>query len=153
VTAIDADAFTRLLVEGFAQLLDDAGTGLTWREDLAYLTGETGMYPMSLPADQPSRAVALAPYPLTADPTLSQSEIGLQIRYRSAGDDVRDVWSMSDKVQNRLLGLFPVTLPTDVRVEALHWTSGGSLGRDDSQRFEWGDNFTARVHRPSMHRQ
>jgi hypothetical protein len=152
VTAIDPGQFTRLFFEGFAQLLASLGTGLTWRANLAYVAGETGIYPMSLPAATPNRAVALAPYPLSADPTLSQSEIGLQVVSRGAANDYRDVWLIDDAVQKALLGLYPITLANGVRVEALQWTSGGSMGLDDSQRCKWSSNFTVRTYRPSTNR-
>lgn len=148
-----APAFTKAFVEGWAQLLADRAPILTWRADLAYTDSETGIWPMGLPVDSPSRAVAIAPYPLTADPALSDSDIGLQIRSRSAGQDVRDAWALDDAIQNALLGLFAITLPTGVYVSSLRWTSGGSYGQDAALRWEWGSNFTARVNRPSTNRQ
>ena len=150
---VDPAAYTRALVEGMAQLIASLDTGLTWRADFAYLDTETGLWPMVLPVDVPGHAVAIAPYPLTADPARAQSEIGLQFRIRTGGPDVRDAWAIDDRLQNQLLGRWPMTLPTGVHVGSLTWTSGGSLGQDEQNRWEWASNWAARLYRPSVNRQ
>lgn len=148
-----AATFTRDLAVGFARLIADAGIGLTWDESLQYDPGDTGVFIASMPAT-PNRVVVVTPYPLTNDPTFSDSELGVQFRSRSAGADVRDSWALDDAINNVLLGLFPVTLPTGIRVQSLVWSSGASLGQEDGGARRWTQvsNYTANVHRPSLHR-
>jgi len=149
---VDPAAYTKALVEGFARLVDSLAIGLTWRADFAYAAGEIGLWPMKLPLDV-APAVAIAPYPLTAAPSIAQSEIGLQFRIRTAGADVSQAWGIDDALQNALLGRYPMTLPTGIRVEAMRWSPGGSLGQDAAQRWEWTTNFVPRLYRPSINRQ
>lgn len=146
-----ATDFTKLYVEGFAQLLDDASIGLTFQASGEYDASETGIFIAAVPA-RPDRCVTLTPYQLAAKAVLSESTMGLQIRARSAGPDVRDAWSIIDSIDNVLLGLFPYTLPGGVRVESLAWSSGGSLGQDEQHRWSWASNYRSLTHRPSLHR-
>lgn len=146
--------FTEDFTEGWAQLLAANIAGLAWDPAQSYPAGVTGIFIASMPAT-PDRCVVLTPYPISADPTLQDSTIGLQIRSRSTGPDVRDVWRLDDAVNNYLLGLFPITLPTGVRVASLRFVSGTSLGQEPAgaRRWEWSTNFAATVWRPSLHRQ
>jgi hypothetical protein len=143
--------FTNGFTVGFAQLLAAADIGLAWSDTAAYSDGDTGLWIADAPIEA-SRAVILMPYPLTADPTLSQSLIGLQIRSRSAAADIRDAWALDDVTQSVLLGNYPLTLPTGVRVTSLRWTSGASLGVDDANRWSVVSNYAADTFRPAPHR-
>lgn len=152
-----ATDYTRLFTEGFAQLLADAGLGLTWQSSGVYAPTDTGIYIGTLPPDvagssNPGWAVTLFPYPLGDDPALSDTTTGLQIRTRGPGEDVRDVWSLDDRIADYLLGLFSFTLPTGVLVASLTRSSSGSLGQDDARRWQWASSYTALTYRPSQHR-
>lgn len=148
--------FFRDFTEGFAQLLVakvDASVGLAWQSSGKYSAGQTGIFAVAFPAT-PDRLVTLTPYPLTADPVMAQSEIGLQIRSRGATADPREVMAIDDAINDALLGLFPVTLPTGVAISSLAWTSGASLGQEEggTRRWAWSSNYTANTYRPSQHR-
>jgi hypothetical protein len=143
--------FTNDFTVGFAQLLADAGIGLAWSDSADYAAGDTGIWVADAPLEV-ARAVILMPYPLTADPTLSQSLIGLQIRSRSAAADIRDAWALDDATQSALLGNYPLLLSTGVRVTSLRWTSGASLGVDDANHWSVVSNYAADTFRPGPHR-
>lgn len=152
MTATDTSPFLQLFVEGFAQVLDAADIGVTWRATDPYHPGEVGIGLMTFPTGL-GKAVALTPYPLGDDPALSDSEVGLQVKTRSAGADPRDVWALDDAIANVLLGLFPVDLPTGITVTTLQRTSSASLGQDDeNQRWRWVSNYPCGIYRPSLHR-
>ncbi|MCW2496347.1 minor capsid protein [Jatrophihabitans sp.] len=144
-------AFLRLFVEGFAQALADAGIGLTWRPSEPYETGELGIGVMTFPTGL-NKAVALTPYPLSDDPALSDSQIGLQVKTRSESAEPRDVWDLDDAIANVLLGLYPTTLPSGIEIVTLQRTSSTSLGQDESQRWIWSSNYPCGLYRPSVHR-
>lgn len=138
--------------EGFAQLLAAASIGLTWSPDGLYTTGQTGIWIARVPTAPPNRVLTLTPYPLTDEPVSAMSEIGLQVRTRSAGPDPRDVFTLDDAVADALLGNFPLVLPNGIRVSTLIRSSSGSLGQDDAHLWNWASNYTAAVNRPSPHR-
>lgn len=155
MTAINtepSDTFLADLVTGFAVLLGAADIGVKWRgDDTPYAADECGIGLMSFPLAL-NRAVALSPYPLTDDPAAPVSEIGLQIKTRSAGEDPRDVWQLDGSISNVLLGNYPVTLTTGVRVHTLERTSSGSLGQDTNSRWQWVSNYPLNLYRPTPHR-
>lgn len=146
-------SFVENFVEGMAQLIADTVDGLAWDPAQQYGDDVTGLFIASMP-DLPDRCAVLTPYVVAHDPTMSDSELGLQIRSRSAGADVRDAWRLGDSIANQLLGLFPVDLATGVRVNRLTWSSGASLGREPAgkRRWTWSDNYLSHVWRPSPHR-
>lgn len=146
-----ATSFLGQLVEGFAQLLAAESIGLTYNASGVYTADQTGIVAMAVP-DKPNRIVVLTPYPLGDDPSLSNSTVGLQVRSRSAGQDPRDVFTLDDSIADALLGRFPLTLPTGVRVNTLVRTSATSMGMDDSQRWGWSSNYRLTVYRPGAHR-
>lgn len=151
---VSALTFTHDLLEGFALLLaGDVASPFTYSDTADYASDQLGLWLGPLPLDKPDRAVALMTYPLSADPTLSQAMTGVQFRSRGSRDGgVFDVMGIDDAIQNALGGRFPVTLPNGIRVPSLVWTSGTSLGQDDSHRWEWSTNFVAGVGRPGAHR-
>lgn len=143
--------FTKALAFGFAQLLGDADIGLTWSETADYSDDDTGIWIGSAPLEV-GRCVSLMPLPLSHDPTLNQSTTNVQFIARSPGASLFDAWLISDAIDQYLLGLFPVNLPTDIRISALTFGYGGSMGQDDQNRWSWSANYTARHFRPSSHR-
>lgn len=144
-------SFTTDLLTGAAELLADAGIGLTWRATGAYQTGETGIILRAMPP-VPDRIVTLSAYDLSDDPTLSDSQKGLQVRSRSGDPDPTDVDSIDDAVADVLLGNYPLTLPTGIRITTLIRSSGVSLGQDDTKRWSTVSNYTLGLWRPSTHR-
>lgn len=142
-------SFTTDLVDGLGHLLAAAGVGLVY--DTAPGTGQTRLYAMTIP-QSPDQVVTLSPFPLTADTTLSQSLMGLQVRSRAAGEDVRVVWALDDAVQDVLLGNYPLTLSTGIQVKTIDYQGGGSLGQDEKSRWMWGANYHLNVYRPGPHR-
>lgn len=147
----DTSNFLQLYVEGWAQFLDAADIGVKWRSAGSYQAGEVGIGLMTFPTGL-DKAVALTPYPLTDDPALSDSEIGIQIKVRSAGADPRDAWALDDAIANRLLGLYPFDLPSGISIVTLQRTASGSLGQDEKQRWTWSSSYPCGIHRPSTHR-
>lgn len=136
-------------VEGFAQLLAAAGLGIVYAD--TYTVTDTGIGLMNFPLNA-GPGIALAPYPLTDHPSLNMSEVGLQVKTRALGEDPRAVWALDDKIADYLLGNYPITLPTGVRVVSLQRTSSGSLGQDDAKRWNWVSSYPCNVYRPSVHR-
>ncbi len=142
-------SFLTDFVEGFAELLAGAGLGLTYAD--TYTANQTGIGLMNFPL-LATNSVALAPYPLTDDPLQNMSMVGLQIKSRTTGQDPRAVWALDDTIADYLLGNYPITLPTGVRVVSLYRGSSASLGQDDAQRWNWVSNYPCNCFRPSLHR-
>lgn len=124
---------------------------LDWQPTSAYTADKTGIYVATVPST-PNRIVTLTPYPMGDDPTLSESDVGLQVRSRSAAADPRDVFDLDDAIADVLLGVYPLTLATGVQISTLVRTSAVSLGQDDNQRWNWASSYSLHVHRPSLHR-
>lgn len=151
-----ATDFTAPLANGIAQLLSDSGVAV-WRDAQDYTAGETGIYLVRLPDNiattDPDRALAVNIYDLTDDPTFQESEKGIQVWARGARNSIYDLWTLSDRLDNALLGLWPTTLTTGVRVVTLTKTSASTPAQDDAKRWLRVSNYTALTHRPSAHRQ
>lgn len=141
------------LATGFAVLLavDDA-LGLTWRPNGSmYTADELGVTVMAVPPS-PDGLVTVSPYPLSDDATFADSDIGLQIRSRAAGEDPRTVLDLDDAIADALLGRWPLTLSTGIRVVTLERSSSASFGQDAAKRWSRSSNYLLRLHRPGTHR-
>lgn len=149
---VTSPSFLGDFAEGFAQLLAGGGLGLSYADTYAPTDIGIGLMAFPPPPFATDNAVAIAPYPLTDNPTQNMSEVGLQIMSRAAGEDPRAVWAIDDAISNFLLGRYPLTLPTGLRVVTLQRTSSGSLGQDDNKRWIWTSNYPCNVFRPSLHR-
>lgn len=139
------------LVTGYAELLAAAGLGLTWRPAAPYVAGEIPIGLMEFPTGF-DKAVALAPYPLAAAAGMTEDRVGLQVRCRSVSADPREVWRLDAAIGNVLLGLYPLTLSTGIKVVSMGDPSGASLGQDDKSRWHWASNYPLLVFRPTLHR-
>ena len=139
------------LLVGFAQLLAGASVGV-WSTGAAYGAGDTGITLQALPTS-PDAAVALSTYPVTDDPTLSDSVTGLQVMTRTAGADPRTTNDLADSVFDELQGLSGFDLSTGLRVVFCEHRSGSLLGQDDLKRWSRSDNYYVTAHRPSPNRQ
>lgn len=142
--------YTRDLLHGLAQLLAADGVGV-YRDTGVYADTETGIVIGTVPQNPPA-VVALIPYPLTDDPTLSDSVQGLQLRFRVDGSDPRDVTDLSDLAFNSLQGRGAVDLSPTARLLLAERRSGIPLGEDANGRPEWADTYQLTLHRPSRHR-
>lgn len=151
-------SFTSDLIDGWAQMLAAADLGLryplVWHPDgSAYAATDTGIGRNTLPLSC-NRAVGLTPYGLADDPTMNTSEVGIQVKLRSQAQDPRDVWALDDAIANYLLGRYPFTLPTGIRVVTLQRTAVTGLGQEDGgqQRWLWTASYPLSLYRPTPHR-
>ena len=147
-------SFDTDVIEGFAQLLVadvDPAQNLDWQPEGVYDPGKTGIYALAVPP-LPNRIVTLATYGLGDDPVYADSDVGLQIRTRSAGEDPRDVQDLDEAIADVLVGRFPMTLPTGIRVQTLIRSSSTSLGQDANKRWMRVSNYPLSLHHPAPHR-
>lgn len=142
--------FQSNLLTGLAVLLDAQSLG-TYRASGAYESTETAIVVGQLP-QEPDRVIALMCYPVEDDPALSDSIIGVRIRTRWGGLDLRAVQDLSDLIFKYLQGKHQFTLSTNVHVVYSERNSGGPIGQDTSNRWEWSDNYYLTVWRPSTYR-
>jgi hypothetical protein len=151
-----ATDFLTYFTEGWAQHLAASSLGLTWKPSAPYASSEIGIWLLALPTDpafDTSAAVALTPYPLSADPTYADSTIGLQIKTRVPSQDPRAAWAIDGPIANLILGNWPLTLPNGVQIETLlDGATSTSLGIDDKRRITWSSSYPFRVYRPGAHR-
>lgn len=136
------------LLVGFADILDVAGVA-DWRSSGAYQAGETAVL-MGAMADTPDRVVVLAAYPVTDDPTLSDSVIGVQIRTRAGGSSPDGVQDLDSTIFGLLHGM-PAQTINGVHIVQCFRQSGASLGQDHG-RWTRTANYYVDVHRPSANR-
>jgi hypothetical protein len=141
--------FTSELLVGLAGHLEVNGVGTYRGDGSAYLAGETAIVFAELP-QTPDRAIALSTYPVTDDPSLSDSVVGVQIRCRGLADP-NDVNGLADGVFDLLHGATAFTVGT-VRVVEAFRNSGVPLGQDQNRRWETSENYYLTVHRPSTNR-
>lgn len=138
------------LLNGFAYLLDAAAVG-TFDLTGAYTANQTGIVFKKLP-QSPGSVIGLSTYPITDDPTLSDSVTGLQVLTRSAVANSSATDDLADLVFDHLHGLYDVLLSSGVRVVQCLHHGGGSLGQDDQDRWVRSDNYYVTTHRPSPNR-
>lgn len=143
-------SFTSDLFAGLASLLDAAGIGDYLPTDTASDSGVL-IVDKVLPAS-PDSAIALAQYPVSDDPSLSDSVIGVQVRTRIAGIDARPADDAADAIFDLLHGMTDVTLPGGVKVVNSERRSGTAAVKDDLLRWSRIDNYYLTVWRPSPNR-
>lgn len=142
--------YTRDMLHGLAQLLAADGVGI-YRATGVYANTEVGIVIGAMPTSPPA-VVALIPYPLSDDPTLSDSVQGMQVRCRAASYDPRDVADLADLAFESLHGRGGIDLSPTARLVFAERTSGIPLGDDSNGRPEWADSYQLTLHRPSRHR-
>jgi len=143
--------FETLLLTGVAQLIAAANLG-TWRDSGVYTAAETGIVFDVIPV-APDNIITLTDYPVSDDPTLSDSVIAVQVRTRCAGQDPRPVKDLDGAIFNVLHGLESVTLTGGVHIVSMVRRSGVSMGQDANNRWMRSSNYYCTVWRPSTNRQ
>jgi hypothetical protein len=142
--------FTADLLAGVAGLLAGQGVG-AWRPDGIYGDGDVGIY-LGVVPQSGGRLITLTCYPRGDDPALSDSMVGLQVRARSSGRDLREATDLADRCFDALQALAGVVLPTGVRLSYVGRLSGAPMGVDEHGRWEHADNYQLAAWRPSPHR-
>lgn len=120
------------LRNGIAELLGDAGIG-------TYNTADPSIFAELLPS-KPNRAIAVAHYPVTQSARTADTVEGIQIRYRTAGEDPDTTADLGDLIRDALDGLEHVDVG-GIHVSLIQWQSGAYLGQDSSRRWEAVQNF------------
>lgn len=139
---------TRAVVTGLAQELQDAGIA-QWNPEGIYQRGDlpitVGLLPQGF-----DRAIALTVYGSEDDPTLADSVLLLQARFR-AGPHPDDVNDLAAAVFELLQGRERFTL-SGVPIVSARRLSWAGLGMDDNRRWERTDNYRLHTHNPTTHR-
>lgn len=142
--------FGSKIIAGFAQLIADDGIG-TWSPDARYDAAQTGIYDTVKP-EGANKMITLGLYPVTEDPSLSDSVTGMQVWTRMPGGDPRAVRDLDEEIFYLIHGLTNVDLAGGVRLVQCLFQSGGSTGQDASKRWNWSSNYYLSLHRPSQNR-
>jgi hypothetical protein len=130
---------------------DGVGTLATWRQT----DGTRNPVPLILMAAVPAapdNVVTLTGYSVGDDRTFSDSEVRVQVRTRTGGQDPRSTDNLADAAFSSLHGLSGFDLPGGLRVLDVWRTSSGYLGQDANDRHERSDNYSIRFHNPGPHR-
>lgn len=143
--------FQSNLLTGLAVLLDEQGLGTFRGDETAYEPEETAIVLGKLP-QTPDRAIALTSYPVEDDDELSDSILGVQVRTRWEGEDLRLVTDLSDEIFDYLHGREGFTLSTGITIVLCERNSGAPLGQDENRRWEHSDNYYLTLWRPSENR-
>jgi hypothetical protein len=142
--------FTTNLLTGLAVYLAAHSIG-TWSPTGAYTVLQTGIILGNIP-QSPDRIVALAAYPVSDSPSLSDSVIGVQIKCRWGGADPRPVDDLADSIFSLLHGSQQIALSTGVTIVQCRRNSGAPLGMDVNERWSNVANYYVTVLRPSANR-
>jgi len=143
------------ILKGIAPLLATAGLG-TYNSSAStpYLTTQTGIVIGALPTG-PDNAIALMTYPVTDDPALSDSVMGLQVRTRWGGIDQTKVTDLDDAIFNYLHGKKNWIIgsgATAVTIVQCLSNSAAPLGEDTLNRWMFSHNYYLTLWRPSTNR-
>ena len=142
----------RLLLEGLAQVLDDAGVATFRADGSPYTDAETAITLGALP-QRPASALALAVYDAQDDPAHADTVVSVQVRSRAAGTTLGPTDDLADAAWSALQGLGPTTLPTGVHiVTGPTRVNSAPLGQDNGGRWERVDSYRVTIHSPAPHR-
>ncbi len=136
------------LLDGVASLLASR-TAWTYDRTGFYTAAQTGIVHVVVPA-APDRVVVLTPYLPDDDPTLSDSQVRVQVRFRGTRD-YRVASDMNDAAFDILQNL-PRSILNGVTVVGAWRTSGAYIGPDSNGRHEFTANYRFQTHRPSPNR-
>jgi len=145
--------FTTDLLAGLATwlALPANGLGATYDATGAYTALQLGIVLGEL-RPQPDRQIVLTAYPVSDDPSLSDSVVGVQVISRWEGRDPRPSDDLDDAVFSLLHGKERLVLSTGVTIVQVQRVSGAPLGWDENQRRSVSSNYRVTVHRPSTNR-
>lgn len=134
-----ADVYENDVVDAIAALLAGAGVA-DWQPTGVYpRTGGPAIYIGILPeSDRP--VITLTTYPVMSAWAPNDSVLGLQVRTRAPGRDVRATTRLDGAVYDVLHGLSNLQLGGH-RVTKVSFQSGASMGRDASERWERTANY------------
>jgi hypothetical protein len=152
VTSSPPASWTRTLIEGLAQLLDDAGIGTFDPTGAAY-SPTTTPPPIYLGGGLPSapdRAVSLAAYSPVDEPSNAEVTQPVQFLIR-ATPDVRTLWAFEDAIFDLLHGRGDFTAG-GVPIILARRMSAVPLGQDDARRWQASHNYYFRAVRPTESR-
>ncbi|MEV4749076.1 minor capsid protein [Streptosporangium sp. NPDC049248] len=144
--------WTRLLLAGLGQLLEDEGAG-DWHPEGIYTPTQTAITLSGLPS-APERAISIATYGLgQAGDDIDQTDSSVLVQFRMrGGPDPRVADDLADAVFNAVHGLAEYRLSTGVFVLLAERRIVAPHTRDGSGRVERADSYELRCHRPSTHR-
>lgn len=142
---------TNDLANGLIDYLVSVGIGVKVTGSAVFQSTDTALVLETLP-QTPDKAVAITIYPVTDDPTLSNSVAGVQVKARAAGPDPTAVNDLTDSVFDALQNLTK-TLSTGVVVQQILRKSGVPLGLDGQMRRVRSENYYATFWRPSTFRE
>lgn len=142
--------FQNEMLDGFAQLLATASVAV-YDESGQYDPNQTGICFQIMPS-APEGVVMLSTYPVSDDPSLSDSVLGLQVQTRMPGEDPFATNDLADAAFDQLHGLHDTTLPSGIRVVQCLHRGGSLLGMDALRRWIRSDNFYVTLWRPSLNR-
>jgi hypothetical protein len=127
------------------------GLGATYKTSGAYGALELGIVLGEL-RPTPDRQIALTAYPVSDDPALSDSVLGVQVLSRWGGRDPRPSDDLDDAIFNLLHGRQRLVLSTGITIVQILHVSGAPLGWDENQRRSVSSNYYVTAHRPSTNR-
>lgn len=142
---------TNDLMNGLIDHLVSTGVGVKVVGTAVFQSTDTALVMETLP-QTPDKAVAITIYPVTDDPTLSDSVAGIQIKARAPGPDPQAVNDLTDAVFDAFQNLSK-TLTTGIVIQQIARKSGVPLGLDKQMRRTRSENYYAKFWRPSTHRE
>lgn len=144
--------WTRLLLAGLGQLLEDEGAG-DWNPEGIYTPTQTAITLGGLPS-APDLAISISAYGLgrTGD-DIEQTDSSVLVQFRvRGGPDPRVADDLADAVFNAVHGLNEHLLSTGVLILLSERKIIAPHTRDGSGRVERADSYDLLCHRPSTHR-
>lgn len=139
---------TGIILAGLAQLLHDNDIG-AWRPHGAYAPDEIAIVLGDLP-QSPEKAVGISDYPVSSDPKLSDTIIGVQARIR--GDlhpgTVRDLRDAVYDAWHALSHFELVSEAGNILVTQVNWQSAAPLGPAEGGQFQRSENYYVWFNRP-----
>jgi hypothetical protein len=143
-------SWTTDLLDGLAQLLEDAGAGVFHSTGVPYTAAQVAIVFDQVPTG-PDRLIVLTAYGGADDPTTSTSEVMFQARTRGTTDP-RTVTLIDDGVFDALHNLPRTQLATGVTLAGCWRESFAYMGVDEQDRHQRSSNYRALAHRPTVHR-
>lgn len=140
-------SWTDDLIDGFAQLLHDAGLG-TYRPTGTYAAGDIAIVAGIVPPT-PDRLVCLTAYNIVRPTGLANTNASIQVRTRAPAGGSAD--AIADPIHDYLDGLTHVTVGGIRIAQILHASGPGALGLDGNNRPGRTDNYQLTAERPTAH--